>query len=70
MLMKRLFCIGSVALCFSSAIHSQTTDIYAGGDGSSIRQAIVIIGAEDNIAGVRAEYSWLLKQFPGYRRRG
>lgn len=39
---------------------------YAGGNGSSIENAVVILGA-DEMSGVRAEYSWLDKHFPGWK---
>jgi len=40
---------------------------YAGGDGSSIEQAVVIKGATES-TGVHAEYVWIAQRYPGYRR--
>lgn len=42
---------------------------YAGGDGSSIEQAVVIQGVSGEMAGVGAEYAWLRMKFPGYKPR-
>ena len=38
-----------------------------GGDGSSAKNAILIIGASTTDAGVAAEYFWLSKKYPGYK---
>jgi hypothetical protein len=40
---------------------------YAGGDGSSIEQAVIIKGATES-TGVHAEYVWIAQRYPGYRR--
>ena len=40
---------------------------YAGGDGSSCEQAVVILGAAGEFQGISAEYAWLNKHYPGYR---
>jgi len=40
---------------------------YAGGDGSSLVQAVVIKGATES-SGVHAEYVWIAQRYPGYRR--
>ena len=40
---------------------------YAGGDGSSLEKSVVIKGATEE-SGVRAEYAYLAKHFPGYKR--
>jgi hypothetical protein len=42
---------------------------YAGGDGTSMEQAVVVLGASNSFAGIRAEYHWLQARFPGYKRR-
>ncbi len=42
---------------------------YAGGDGSSIEKAVVINGATEE-TGVHAEYEYLARQHPGYKRGG
>jgi len=36
---------------------------YSGKDGSSIKNAIKILGARDEIEGIRAEYQWLAEKF-------
>ena len=40
---------------------------FSGGDGLSIKRAVVITEATGEKAGVRAEYVWLHEQYPGYR---
>ncbi len=40
---------------------------YAGGDGSSIEQAVIINSATES-TGVHAEYVWLAQRYPGYTR--
>jgi hypothetical protein len=44
--------------------------IFSGGDGSSIKQAVVITEAPGEKTGVRAEYVWLHQHYPGYHLRG
>lgn len=39
---------------------------YSGGDGSSFEKAVIILGA-DATSGVKAEYQYLQKKFPGYQ---
>jgi hypothetical protein len=39
---------------------------YAGGDGTSIEKAVVILGA-DEMSGVKAEYTWLSGHYPGWK---
>ena len=43
--------------------------VYEGGDGSSREKAVVIKGAPNNAAGVRAESDWIRKNHPGWRKR-
>ncbi len=38
---------------------------FAGGDGSSLEKAVVVLGATEP-TGVDAEYAWLHEHFPGY----
>ena len=38
---------------------------FAGGDGSSCRGAVVIVGASHEVEGVRAERWWVFTQHPG-----
>ena len=40
---------------------------FSGGDGSSLKQAVVITGATGEKTGVRAEYVWLHQHYPGYQ---
>ena len=42
---------------------------YEGGDGSSVEKAVIIKGAKESQAGIRAEYGYLKKAFPGYKLR-
>jgi hypothetical protein len=42
---------------------------FSGGDGSSIKQAVIITEATGEKTGVRAEYVWLHQHYPGYRLR-
>ncbi|MCK5001245.1 MAG: hypothetical protein KAS23_16995, partial [Anaerohalosphaera sp.] len=41
---------------------------YSGGDGSSMAEAVVITGAIDSMAGVRAERTWIEINHPGWKR--
>lgn len=43
--------------------------VYAGSDGSSIANAVVIQTELKGGAGVRAEYAWLSQRYPGYKRK-
>jgi hypothetical protein len=42
---------------------------YAGGDGSSTRQAVVVNGVASARASTRAEYAYLRNRYPGFKRR-
>jgi len=68
MFLKRLLTI--IFLCgggwTTTAAHAEVT--YSGGDGSSMEHAVVITGATGEAEGVRSEYVWLSKQYPGYKR--
>ena len=44
-----------------------TPIFYVGGDGSSFEKAIVIKGGNEE-TGVHAEYAYLQRKYPGYRR--
>ena len=48
---------------------SSSTVTYAGGNGSSLEQAITVLGATNSFVGIRAEYAWLNANFPGYKRK-
>jgi hypothetical protein len=43
---------------------------FSGGDGSSMKQAVIITDTASEKTGVRAEYVWLHEHYPGYRLRG
>lgn len=49
-----------------AAVHSPVR--YAGGDGSSFENAVVILGA-NMLSGVRAEYDYIAQHHPGYELR-
>lgn len=51
---------------FGMAGLSEAQVSYAGGDGSSFEKAVIIKGATE-ATGVKAEYAYLEKHFPGYR---
>jgi hypothetical protein len=38
---------------------------YKGGDGRSLAEAVVIVGAKGSTDGVRAQGAWLQEHFPG-----
>jgi hypothetical protein len=40
--------------------------VFKGGDGNSLAQAVLIMGAEGETDGVAAEYAWLDQHYPGY----
>jgi hypothetical protein len=56
-----LICVGHIAFAKPAGIS------YAGGDGSSIEKAVIIKGATE-MTGVHAEYDYIEKHYPGYRR--
>lgn len=39
---------------------------YAGGDGSSLQNAVIVKGATE-ATGIRAEHAWLARKFGGYK---
>lgn len=43
--------------------------VYAGGDGSSMANAVIIQTELRGGAGVRSEYVWLSQRYPGYKRK-
>jgi len=45
---------------------SPSTVSFAGGDGTSIEKAVVILGATE-ATGVHAEYEWLDSHYPGWK---
>ncbi len=44
-----------------------STITYKGGDGSSFKNAVLIVGAKTDGDATDSEYRWLAKQFPHYR---
>jgi hypothetical protein len=55
---------------YDSVRDDETTQAtFSSGDGSSVQQAVIIDNATEK-TGVRAEYIWLHKHYPGYRLRG
>ena len=58
---------GSVKAAGEKETGKKTAIAYEGGDGSSMEKAVVIKGAKDSGTGIRAEYDWVGKKFPGYR---
>lgn len=43
--------------------------IIYGAEGKSTDDAVIIRGADSHEAGVRAEYYWIKRRYPGYRKR-
>ena len=43
--------------------------VYEGGDGSSMKNAVVIRGTLNSGEGIRAEYDWINKMHPGWVNR-
>lgn len=41
---------------------------YAGGDGSSCAEAVIIVGAATEAEGVQAEIDWIRTHYPGGRK--
>jgi hypothetical protein len=41
---------------------------FGGGDGVDCARRVIIQGAQNEQAGVGAEYAWLRAKYPGYRR--
>jgi hypothetical protein len=70
---KTLMAAGIALLCFAAA--SVLADAppapsagihFAGGDGSSVDKAVVILGATES-TGIRAEYLWLDAHYPEWK---
>lgn len=71
-LMKKsaLLLLLSVGLILCSACQSPFGSVnYGGGDGASPQAAVVIQGARDESAGIRAEYEWIARNYPGARKK-
>jgi hypothetical protein len=43
---------------------------FSGGDGSTVKQAVIITDARGEKTGVRAEYIWLHEHYPGHVLQG
>jgi hypothetical protein len=57
-----------VLACFSPLIRTEdlpTTLMFQGGDGSTLENAVVILGVTNESAGVGAEHTYLSHHFPG-----
>src|ERR1700730_1846090 len=57
-----------VLACLPALIHAEgplTILMFQGGDGSSLENAIIILGATSESAGVDAEHRYLSRHFPG-----
>ena len=63
--LRILFIMVCISDGFDALANPQIT--YAGGDGSSLEKAIIIKGATE-ATGVHAEYEYLAKHYPGYKR--
>jgi hypothetical protein len=62
--------VALVILCTAShALAKPPAISYSGGDGSTLEKAIIIKGATEE-TGVHAEYNYLQKHYPGYKRSG
>ena len=46
---------------------SQADVTYEGGDGSSVEQAVLIKGAANEGIGIKSEYVWVIKHYPGFQ---
>ena len=51
------------------AVQAPPGIVYAGSDGSSLANAVVIQTELKGGAGVRSEYAWLSQRYPGYQRK-
>lgn len=47
---------------------SSTGIVYAGGDGSSLENAIIIKGVPDSFTGIKAESDWIRANHPEWRK--
>lgn len=61
----RWFWVFVLALGTVFSAHAEIT--FEGGDGTSIENAVIIKGASE-MTGVRAEYEYLARHFPGYTK--
>jgi len=51
---------------FASASTADVT--FAGGHGASCEDAVIVKGAKNETEGVKAEYEWIAREYPGYQR--
>ena len=58
-----IFCLSAVL----ARAEDKGAVTYGGGNGSSFKTAIAILGAKDETEGTKAEYSYLAKHFPNYK---
>lgn len=65
LLLVAVFCLlGCQTTPAESATPEQELS-YAGGDGTSVEKAVVILGAMGSMDGVPAEYAWIQRNLPG-----
>ena len=65
--MKTLLLLGLLVLAAGCQTSSPPL-VFAGGDGSSCGQAVVILNAEYRETGMLAERLWLDRNYPGYHQ--
>ena len=73
--MKKLMLVLICSLIFINNTFSESpiknhksTISYLGGDGTSVKTAIVIIGAKSEMDGVNSEYEWLREKLPSAKQ--
>jgi hypothetical protein len=59
--------VTALLLTASSALAKPPGVSYAGGDGSSLEKAVIVKAATEK-TGVDAEYDYIAKHYPGYKR--
>lgn len=61
--------IFSINMALAQSIQHHANSIsYSGGDGVSIKTAIIINGAKSEWDGVKAESEWIRANLPGYKK--
>ncbi len=79
--MKTSLCIMTIATILTGCVSTSETEHYtavnadgsinirfSGGDGSSIKNAVILIGATDEIAGIGGETLWAQQFLPGWQK--
>lgn len=62
-----LLLLTSAGCTHSNAPPPQSAIRYEGGDGTSCATAVVVLGG-DAFSGIAAEYAWLDRRYPGYKK--